>query len=168
MWCWVGDNKWVTFFYAASGDAKSVKAFLGNDLNRTVQCDGTSITAFLERAGGKRPGCWSHGRRRFVECARAGDELALVPLRMIRRLFAVERLSAMLGETPDARLLRRREHSEPVLAELRVWVDQQRAVIPPKTSLGKALGYLHRQLLDIISCRMTRLPDTCQTILSLR
>jgi transposase len=148
MWCWVGDHKWVTFFYSAIGDSDSVKAFLGkapNDLARTVQCDGTSLTSFLERAGGKRPGCWSHGRRRFVACARSGDELALVPLRKIRRLFAVERLSALLGETADERLRRRREHSAPVLAELRAWVDEQRKVIPPKSAMGKALGYLHRQ-----------------------
>jgi transposase len=145
MWCWVGDNKWVSFFYARTGDAKSVKDFLGCKLDRTVQCDGTSITAFLERAGGKRPGCWSHGRRRFVEAARGGDMLALVPLRKIRRLFAVERLSAMCGETPEERQARRREHSAPVLDELRAWVTEQRAVIPPKTPLGKALGYLHRQ-----------------------
>jgi transposase len=32
-----------------------------------------------------------------------------------------------------------------VLTELRAWVTEQRAVIPPKTPLGKALGYLHRQ-----------------------
>jgi transposase len=145
MWCWVGDNKWVTFFYARIGDAQSVKDFLGDNHCRTVQCDGTSITAFLERAGGKRPGCWSHGRRRFVEAARGGDTLALVPLRMIRRLFGVERLSALRGDTPEERQARRREHSAPVLDELRAWVDEQRAVIPPKTPLGKALGYLHRQ-----------------------
>jgi hypothetical protein len=145
MWCWVGDHKWVTFFYAASGDAQSVKAFLGEDLARTVQCDGTSITAFLERAGGKRPGCWSHGRRRFVACARSGDDLALVPLRKIRRLFAVERLSALLGETPAQRLVRRQRDSAPVLAELRAWIDEQRQAIPPKSALGAAIGYLHRQ-----------------------
>jgi transposase len=145
MWCWVGDTTWVTFFYAPIGDAKSVKAFLGEDLGRTVQCDGTSLTAFLERAGGKRPGCWSHGRRRFVEAARGGDTLALWPLRKIRRLFAIERLSALHGETPAQRQARRREHSAPVLDELRAWVTEQRAVIPPKTPLGKALGYLHRQ-----------------------
>jgi transposase len=110
-----------------------------------VQCDGTSITNFLERAGGKRPGCWAHGRRRFVACARSGDALAYEALRIIRRLFAVERLSAMLGETADERLLRRREHSAPVLAELRAWLHEQRGVIPPKTPLGKAIGYLLRQ-----------------------
>jgi transposase len=32
-----------------------------------------------------------------------------------------------------------------VLAELRAWLDDKRATVPPKTPLGKALGYLHRQ-----------------------
>jgi transposase len=135
----------VTFFYARTGDSQSVKDFLGDNLRRTVQCDGTSLTSFLERAGGKRPGCWSHGRRRFVACARGGDACAVVALRMIRRLFAVERLSARLGETPDERLRRRLEDSAPVLDDLRAWLDEQRAQTPPKTALGKALGYLHRQ-----------------------
>jgi transposase len=145
MWCWVGSQKWVTFFYAKNGDAQSVKDFLGNDLCRTVQCDGTSVINFLERAGGKRPGCWAHGRRRFVACARSGDALAYVPLRILRRLFAVERLSAMHGETADERLLRRRESSAPALEELRAWLDEQRKVHPPKTPLGNAIGYLVRQ-----------------------
>ena len=145
MWCWVGGHKWVTFFYARNGDAKSVKQFLGEDLARTVQCDGTSIISFLERAGGKRPGCWSHGRRRFAACARSGDALAFVALRKIRRLFAVERLSALIGETAEERLLRRQRDSAPALADLRAWIDEQRGQIPPKTPLGKALGYLQRQ-----------------------
>lgn len=69
IWVWT-NARWVTFFYARSGDSESVRKFLGADLSRTVQCDGTSVTNFIERAGGKRPGCWSHGRRRFVELAR--------------------------------------------------------------------------------------------------
>ena len=145
MWCWVGGNRWVTFFYAPVGNAKSVKDFLGEDLARTVQCDGTSITNFLEKAGGKRPGCWAHGRRRFAACARGGDVLAFEALRKIRRLFAVERLSAIRGETADGRLCTRREHSAPALADLRVWLDEQHTKIPPKTPLGKAIGYLLRQ-----------------------
>lgn len=145
MWCWVGDHRWVSFFYAPTGSAQGVKDFLGPHLGRTVQCDGTSITAFLERAGGKRPGCWAHARRRLVACAKGGDALALVGLRMIRRLFAVERLSVLHGESAEPRRLRRAEQSAPVLAELRAWVDEQRGLIPPKSTLGAALGYLHRQ-----------------------
>jgi transposase len=145
MWCWIGSGKWVTFCYARNGDSQSVKDFLGENLARTVQCDGTSITSFLERAGGKRPGCWSHGRRRFAACARSGDALAFVALRKIRRLFAVERLSALRGETADERLRRRQQDSAPALVELRAWLDEQRTQIPPKTPLGKAIGDLLRQ-----------------------
>jgi transposase len=152
IWCWVGDTKWVTFFYSAVGDSKSVKDFLGDNLCRTVQCDGTSTLSFLERAGGKRPGCWAHGRRRFVACARAGDALALVPLRMLRRVFAVERLSGMLGETAEERLGRRREYSAPVIAELRAWLDENVGLIPPKTPLGNAIGYLLRQWNRLVLC----------------
>lgn len=112
---------------------------------RTVQCDGTNITTFIERAGGKRPGCWAHGRRRLVEAARSGNQIALDGLRIIGRLFVVERLSTLAGDNADQRRARRQQHTRPVLDELRAWLDAQRAVIPPKTPLGAGLGYLHRQ-----------------------
>jgi len=144
MWCWT-NARWVTFFYAASADSDSVRRFLGTDLARTVQCDGTSVTTFLERAGGKRPGCWSHGRRRLVDAARSGDTLALEGVRIIARLFAVERASTIAGDTAEQRRARRQADSRPILDDLRVWLDDKRALIPPRTPLGKGLGYLHRQ-----------------------
>jgi transposase len=144
MWCWT-NARWVTFFYSPSGDSESVKRFLGDDLARTVQCDGTSVTSFLERVGGKRPGCWSHGRRRLVEAARSGDLIALDGLRIVARLFAVERAATFAGDSIDQRRARRDERSRPITKELRAWLDEQRAVTPPKTPLGAGLGYLHRQ-----------------------
>jgi len=110
-----------------------------------VQCDGTSVISFLERAGGKRPGCWSHGRRRLVEAARAGDQVALVGLEKIGEIFAIERQSRLSGDTAEERRARRQTYTRPVLDGLRQWVDEQRALAPPKTPLGQALGYLHRQ-----------------------
>ena len=86
MWCWT-NALWVSFIYSAQGDSDSVRRFLGDDLCRTVQCDGTNITTFLERAGGQRPGCWSHARRGLVEIARAGDKVALEGLHKIAKLF---------------------------------------------------------------------------------
>ena len=144
MWAWT-NARWVTFFYSPVGDAESVKRFLGPDLARNVQCDGTSITNFLERTGGKRPGCWAHARRRLVEASRAGDRIALEGVRIIARLFAVERESTCAGDNAEQRRDRRQRLSRPILDELRAWLDRQRAVIPPKTPLGKGLGYLDRQ-----------------------
>ncbi|MGH8309573.1 MAG: IS66 family transposase [Steroidobacteraceae bacterium] len=144
MWCWT-NARWVSFVYSPRGDSDSVREFLGNNLARTVQCDGTSITSFLERAGGKRPGCWSHGRRRFADAAGSGDLVALEALKIIARLFVVERDATLAGDNADARRARRAEHSKPVLDELRAFVDEHLAVTPPKTPLGQALRYLHRQ-----------------------
>ncbi|HXO16555.1 MAG TPA: IS66 family transposase [Candidatus Dormibacteraeota bacterium] len=144
MWCWT-NARWVTFFYSAKGDSDSVRRFLGDDLARTVQCDGTSITTFLERAGGQRPGCWAHARRRLVEAARAGDRVALEGVRILARIFTVERESTCAGDTAEQRRERRERCTKPILNELRSWMDQQRAVTPPKTPLGQGLGYLDRQ-----------------------
>lgn len=144
MWCWT-NARWVSFFYSPKGDADSVRRFLGDELRRTVQCDGTTVTNFIERAGGKRPGCWAHGRRRFVEAARGGDAVAVEALRKIAPLFAVEKASLLAGDTAEQRRLRRHEHSQPVIKDIRAFVDEQRVQVPPKTPLGRALGYLHRQ-----------------------
>jgi transposase len=144
MACWI-NRSWVSFVYSPSGDSESVRRFLGDNLARDVQCDGTNLTSFIERAGGKRPGCWSHARRRLAEAARSGDLLALEGLRKIRRLFAVERLSAIAGDSAEGRLARRTQHSRPIIIDLRAWIDEHRKTIPPKTPMGQALRYLHRQ-----------------------
>jgi transposase len=102
MWCWT-NARWVAFFYSPKGDSDSVRRFLGDDLARTVQCDGTSVTTFLERAGGKRPGCWAHARRRLVEASRSGDRVALEGVRIIARLFGVEHESMSAGDNAEQR-----------------------------------------------------------------
>ena len=144
VWCWT-NARWVTFFYSPVGDSDSVRRFLGDDLCRTVQCDGTNIMTFIERAGGKRPGCWSHARRGLVEATRSGETVALEGLHLIRRLFAVERWSTLCGDAVEQKRARRVEYSTPALNELRNWVDKQREFIAPKTQYEQALGYVHRQ-----------------------
>ncbi len=85
MWCWT-NARWVSFAFTPSADSASIRRFLGDDLARTVQCDGTNTLTFIENAGGRRPGCWSHGRRRFAEAARGGDLLALDPRAYLHRV----------------------------------------------------------------------------------
>ena len=52
------------------------------------------------------------------------------------------------AETPDDRIARRlaarREHSVPVLEDLRAWLDAMLPKTPPQSTLGKALAYLHK------------------------
>ena len=147
IWCGIGDGRWVSYGYWPDGTANGAMDLLGplELAGRTVQCDGTPTTNFIERSGGKRPGCWAHARRRLVEAARSGDTWALEGLRIIAKLFVVEKLSGCHKDSAEARRRRREAHSQSVLDELRAWVDDRRAIVPPQSPLGQALGYLHRQ-----------------------
>jgi transposase len=145
MWGWT-NALWVSFFYCATGDSDGVRRFLGEgNYARVVQADGTSLLSFIERAGGKRPGCWSHARRGLVQCARSGDRVAFNGVKLIAPLFRIERESRDAGDNAAHRKARRQAESKPIVAAIFAWVDAQRAAVPPKTALGQALGYLHRQ-----------------------
>ena len=105
VWCGIGDGSWVSFFYWKDGSHNGAAGLLGTKTElqgRTIQCDGTNVTSFIERAGGKRPGCWSHARRRLVAAARGGDLLALEGLRIIAKLFFIEEVTVVLRESPES------------------------------------------------------------------
>ena len=98
--------------------------------------------------------CWAHARRKFVAAADAQDERAEAALALIRRLYAIERdLPLLLPPSEDARdreqrrqreeqrrHLRQRQ-AEPILAELKRWLDEERPRALPKSALGQAIGY---------------------------
>jgi transposase len=150
LWAWT-NALWVSFVYSPDAGSESVKRFLGEgNYGRTVQADGTNLLTFIERAGGRRPGCWSHARRGLVLCARSGDRVALEGVRLIAPLFAVERESKLAGDNAAQRKERRWEKSKPHTEAIFAWVDEQRSLVPPKTALGRALGYLHRQRVRLL------------------
>ena len=100
-------------------------------------------------------GCMAHARRGFIEAShglpkgkpgRAGEAIE-----MIRKLYRIEReVDAVVveSETPGDRIARRlqarREHSVPVLRDLRTWLDTTLPKTPPQSALGKALAYLDK------------------------
>jgi hypothetical protein len=100
----------------------------------------------------------AHARRKFVAASEGGDEGADSALERIGRLYGIEReLPPLLSPSDDPvaqhqRRLReeqrremRKQQAEPVLAELKKWLDEQSPGALPKTLLGKGLGYGNRQ-----------------------
>jgi transposase len=58
-------------------------------------------------------------------------------------LFEIER--SINGKTPEQRLAVRRERSRPLVAELEIWMRQQRGLLSTKNDTAKAINYsLHR------------------------
>ena len=74
-----------------------------------------------------------------------GDARATEGIEIYAQLFHVEAESQRAQETHAERFARRQRESAPILLSLRAWVDEARAKVEPKSKLGKALGYLHRQ-----------------------
>ena len=113
-------------------------------------------------ATGRAPGivhmaCWAHARRKFTDALKGAGKnrkqgarsdkkqtVAEVGLRFIQDLYRIER---SLGEkaTVEERLRARQEKSLPIVAKLRVWLDQSRPTVAPKSLTGKALHYLDGQ-----------------------
>ena len=108
-------------------------------------CDGSPTNNCVERSGGDRGGCNAHARRGLVAALRGGDIRAARGIEIFARLFQVDADAKEERDTLEARFARRQEQSAPIVEELRVWLEESRAEVEPKSVLGKALGYIARQ-----------------------
>ncbi|MFI5302638.1 MAG: transposase [Polyangiales bacterium] len=146
LWLIQGDHRYACFLYAPSAHAEHLKKFFEGRTLGSVMCDGSPTNNCVEQdAGGRRGGCNAHGRRGLVEALRRGDARAVEGLELYAKIFHVDAESKRLGESLTQRFERRLRDSAPIVAELRGWVDLRRDDVEPKSVLGQALGYLHRQ-----------------------
>jgi transposase len=146
LWVFIGDRRWVAFTPFTTADADPVERLLAGADAYSFQCDGTSVTNFVEKRFHRvRPGCHSHGRRRLAEAVRVGDFRALKGLRIYAKLFAIEQEADRAKMTAEERLRLRQEKSTTVMDDLRDWVLEQAPHAEPKSILGTGLTYLQRQ-----------------------
>ena len=145
LWLVEGAHRYALFTYAPSGHASHLEKLLSGYRLASVMCDGSQTLNCVERHGGKRGGCNSHGRRRLVEALRGGDTRALEGLEIIAAVFHVDAESSRRGESVDQRFDTRQRESAPLVAKLRRWVDDRLGDVEPRTPLGKAVRYLHNQ-----------------------
>jgi transposase len=156
LWAGVGDADYpyVVFDFTAAYTADGPEAFLAG-YRGYLQADALAQYAGLYATGQVwHCCCWAHARRKFVAAAEAGDARAQPALEGIRQLYAIERgLPPLLppSDDPAAQALRwqreeqrradRQRQAEPVLAELKRWLQEQQPQALPKSPLGQAIGY---------------------------
>jgi hypothetical protein len=100
-------------------------------------------------------GCWAHGRRQFFVLADVAasarrkapsktpafvSPIALEAVRRIDALFEIER--AINGRDADQRLVVRQAQSASLVAELEVWMRQERAKLSRHAEVAKAMDYM--------------------------
>ena len=116
--------------------------------------DGLKIYDALGEAWGLLMfGCNAHQRRYYVQAEKiselpSGRTLARVAIKdYIGALYAVERQIKALGEqrgqelAPEEILQIRQEQAAPIAAAFKGWLDEIGPGVPPKSALGKAIGY---------------------------
>jgi transposase len=97
-------------------------------------------------AAGRQPGpiteamCWAHARRKFFDVARLNKApIAMEAVKRIDALFEIER--DINGKPPPERQRVRAERSRPLVAELKMWLQAQRARLSPHSDTAKAIAY---------------------------
>ena len=88
--------------------------------------------------------CLSHGRREFVSLTQSFPEECQHVLNSLGEVYRVDAKSKKLGMTPDQRLAHHQTHSQPVMEELKAWMQKQidSKHVEPNSGLGQAIAYM--------------------------
>lgn len=84
--------------------------------------------------------CMANARRKFEEALSSYPQLPAEALAYFRQLYDIEDRASPLS--PEARQALRQAEAVPLLDRLRSWADSQAEASLPKSTPGKAVGYL--------------------------
>ncbi|MCS9148275.1 IS66 family transposase [Pseudomonas aeruginosa] len=148
-WMWVQTggppDKPVILFDYSSSRAQEVPLHLLEGYRGYLMTDDyAGYNAVAARDGVERLACWAHARRKFVEAQKVQPKgktgRADIALGLINKLYGIER--DLKAASDEAREAGRQQHSVPLLAQLRAWLEKTQPQVTAQNALGKALSYL--------------------------
>ena len=155
-WMWVirggpPDRPAVLFEYDPSR-SEAVPLRLLDGFRGTLQTDGyAGYNRVCRENGLTRIGCWDHARRKFVEASQAAPakkkgtkvSKADVAIGKIRKLYAIEKRIEALP--PEEKARQRQQLAQPVLNDLKAWLEKNRTRVPKDSLTYKAMQYTLNQ-----------------------
>ena len=133
----------VYFRYAQTRAATAADALIGAYAGY-LQTD--AYEAYDRLAAGRadliQVGCWAHARRKFFDAAQMTKKAgaAHAALSFIAKLYQIEQQLSSRARDESFQTLRR-ERVEPVLDQMKAWLDEKALHVPPTSALGKAVTY---------------------------
>lgn len=151
MWVYVGGRDGppiILFDYQETRSAEHPRRFLAG-FSGFLHVDGYS--GYEKLPDVKLVGCWAHARRKFDEAVKVlpprerakGTVASHKGLKLCNRLFAIEHYLRDAG--PEERLAVRRARAQPVLDELKEWLESVRSEGLNKTLFSQAVNYCLNQ-----------------------
>ncbi len=88
--------------------------------------------------------CLTHGRRNFVNVIESFPNECTHLIEVLAEVYHNDTHTKKMPMTPEKRLIYHKEHSGPLMAELRSWLDKQidDHLVEPNSGLGKAVQYM--------------------------
>ena len=135
----------VLYDYAPSR-AGAVPIELLEGFSGTLQVDGyDGYSAACKKYNLQRIGCWDHVRRKFFDASKSnnGKNIGKKGVALIDKLYKIERRIEKLSS--EERLQIRQSESLPLLEKIKLWIDELRPKITPKSLGGKAVNYAYNE-----------------------
>jgi len=144
----VGDGHQIALFFTGHKHA-------GENLAEVLKHRAAELTAPIQMSDGLSrnvPGefetllanCLAHGRRKFVDVFEAFPKECHHVLDILAQVYKNDAETQGLSDTD--RLLYHQQHSAPIMADLKKWLQQQLddRLVEPNSSLGEAILYMQK------------------------
>ncbi len=155
-WMWLirggpPDRPAVLFHYDASR-GEAVPSRLLDGFEGVLQTDGyAGYNKVCRENTITRIGCWDHARRKFVEASKAAPSKkkdrkvskADVAISKIRKLYAIE--DRIKNLEPEQKTVQRQKLSQPVLNDLKEWLQTNSRRVPKNSLTAVAINYTLNQ-----------------------
>lgn len=107
-----------------------------------LQTDGYQVyDRYEEKEGIVLLHCMAHARRYFIEAADSDPDRSNHMLALFQNLYLIERSIKEEGLSGVAIVSRRKQQAEPILLEMKQWMEREYPKVLPKSPVGKAIAY---------------------------
>ncbi len=145
IWTYVGDDDhpFTVYDYTPNRSRDGPEEFL-KEFRGYLQADAYSgYDHFYQEPdrGIVEVACWAHSRRRFFEAQSSDLMRSTVMLAFIRLLYDIEREARDRNLDPAARRALRQEKAQPILQDIRAYLEREHPQVLPKSPEGQAIAY---------------------------
>ncbi len=144
----IGDDRKIALFYTGRNHAgENIARLYGirdKDCPPPIQmCDALSRN-FSDEFKRILCNCLTHARRNFVDVENHFPNECEYVIDVLADVYHNDAQTKKQAMTPEQRLAYHQEHSGPLMADLRSWLDKQlnEHLVEPNSGLGKAIAYM--------------------------
>lgn len=141
MWSFINQD-YILYRYSRTRSGLTPSLVLKESKGTLIADAFSGYNSICTPDGRTRAGCYAHARRKFFEAKDTAPEAERV-LDYIKALYQIEYDAAAIDVLgTDRHLELRQQRASPILNELHEYLLKQKEIHPPKSPMGKAIGYV--------------------------